>query len=76
MLLHCRRTCRLRVAGQRRIPRPTDRAVRPSPCPELAGREGLVTFKVILHHLAGHTERETLELQHGPSTLRGDDRYA
>jgi hypothetical protein len=31
--------------------------------PELTGREGLVTFNMILHHLVGRTERETLDLQ-------------
>jgi hypothetical protein len=32
-------------------------------CPELTGREGVVTFNLILHHLVGRTERETLDLQ-------------
>jgi hypothetical protein len=32
-------------------------------CPELTGREGVVTFNLILHHLVGRTEQETLDLQ-------------
>jgi hypothetical protein len=32
-------------------------------CPEMTGREGVVTFNMILHHLVGRSERETLDLQ-------------
>jgi hypothetical protein len=31
--------------------------------PELTGREGVATFNMILHHLVGRSERETLDLQ-------------
>jgi hypothetical protein len=45
--------------------------------PELSGREGVVTFNLILHHLVGRTERETLDLQRRAlSVWRGQVRAA
>ena len=36
--------------------------------PEFTGREGVVTFNLILHHLVGRTERETRDLQRSALT--------
>jgi hypothetical protein len=37
--------------------------------PELTGREGIATFNLILHHLVGRSERETLDLQRHALTV-------